>query len=646
MAKQSLLVKIFPEKLSITKALLLAIILLFSVGGILYGLSLVFFRTFSATFILSPLLIFLPMLLIKKNQTIKTGLLIFLAGLFFSSLVLMRYYPRGSKIGMFFTVQEAKSLADKLVAKNIEMEGNNPLKPSYEKYYRSMGVSFLAKKIMSLKALFGLSFEMPWPEKQFVSLVKAGADAAPSYKYPATQFVLRRAVEAGSNLIVFGDLQGSFDSLARDCAKLLELGLIDEKFKLKSDKDYIFVTGDAISRSPYQLEMLSLIFLIWFANPKNFIYIRGNHEENNYWYEYGLKTELEIRCKPFSSDPIPFDKEINKVFSVMPSGVYLKMPDAEPSFLRLSHFGAERSNLFVKETENKLFKFVSEATTSLDAIAYDAVKDEPANKEIPLKAIIKSEKKRETYQDMDGMRLMPAEAGVTSWTIMSCPSEVFQKGVKFFFDAFAVIKVEPKIEDTLITLYKQDVRTKDGFKDRKVWLVSGQDYDPNKKPEPKKEDKNKKDEKDSEKESSDKKNVEKIDKKDKDPKEEKREERVDTKVKDDSKSEGKSEPAKEERSEKQEKPSEKPKDADQNKEAKEDSKSKEQKAEKKEEVKKESENKKASSEDKPQKQDEKAEKKNSELGTEEKASEEKKKKEQDGESDKKSADTKPEDKKN
>ena len=80
-----------------------------------------------------------------------------------------------------------------------------------------------------------------------------------------------------------------------------------------------------------------------------------------------------------------------------------------------------------------------------------------------MKAIVSLILKRTEYQPMDGLRLLPNDRGATAWTILSCPTEIYRKGLKFFHDAFAIISAGKKLEDWKITLYNQDTRTKKGF---------------------------------------------------------------------------------------------------------------------------------------------------------------------------------------
>jgi hypothetical protein len=76
---------------------------------------------------------------------------------------------------------------------------------------------------------------------------------------------------------------------------------------------------------------------------------------------------------------------------------------------------------------------------------------------------------------MDGLRQLPPEGGVSSWTVFSAPTQIYQEGVSFFNDAFAILQTSSDIDEWKITLYYQDVRKLDGYKTRTCNVLSGED---------------------------------------------------------------------------------------------------------------------------------------------------------------------------
>lgn len=379
----------------------------------------------------------------------------------------------------FSLISQIKSFSESLEKKKIEMENKNLLKPVYDQYYLSSQKSSVGTKLNSWLVRLKLRELPAWSPACFCYLLSQVISLESRQTLPKSDFVTKCGLASTGKIIVLGELQGSFDSLVRSCEKLKDLGVLDDSLKLKSQADMIVLMGDVVSRSPYQLETLSLVFRLIINNPSQIIYIKGNHETDNYWQEFNLKSELIYRAGPVVgfAQALPLEKEINMFFASLPVAAYFSLPGSESlGYLRISHYGADRSPLFAKTSENKLSEFLLAKPTEgkLESCSFASVREKTEGKDIPIKAIIKGERKRDTYQDMDGLRLLPPEDGVTAWTVLSCPNEVYQKGLKFFFDSFVLINFAGKdAADSKLTLFKQDVRSKGGFVSREQLLLSG-----------------------------------------------------------------------------------------------------------------------------------------------------------------------------
>jgi hypothetical protein len=63
---------------------------------------------------------------------------------------------------------------------------------------------------------------------------------------------------------------------------------------------------------------------------------------------------------------------------------------------------------------------------------------------------------------------------VVAWTVLSCPTKIYQQGINFFHDAFIMINItSEQVSQWTITLYNQDVRVKNGFAQRTHNFISG-----------------------------------------------------------------------------------------------------------------------------------------------------------------------------
>ncbi len=442
-----------------------------------YFLNKIFASAYIFLFLISPIFFIIGIILKIFSQQENAHILFSMLGTLLS-LASFFLINDGNTPTCFNNLEELQKFSEKLMQRKVEMENSNLLKPSYDKYYASLRPSFFNSRLKAVFRFLRISPKQVWNAASVEGLIKQSLEIVKKSNFPKGDFVSKLALSENSKVVVVGDVMGTFDSFVRDLSKLKELDFIDSNFKIKKPTDFIFLTGDAVSRSPYQLELLSLLLKLFVTNPTQFIYIKGNHESDNYWKEFSLKTELHARLNNVTSDNQNFEDLVSQFFATLPSGVYLKTPTPELHFIRISHYGAERSPYFVQESENKFFTFLSlpQEPGIVSFMSFNQVREESPEKNVPLVAILKSEKKRESYQDMDGLRLLSPENGVTAWTVMSCPSEIFQKGLKFFFDAFVVLSFGKNLEtDYKISLYKQDVRIKTGFTSREANLTTGQD---------------------------------------------------------------------------------------------------------------------------------------------------------------------------
>jgi hypothetical protein len=381
----------------------------------------------------------------------------------------------------FTTLSRVKSYAVNNPEEKVEMENSDLVRPSYEAYYKSLRNGFWRSKFNSIKHVLRIGEGKIWTVFALFNLLKKVNTGFSMAKLNQQDYIVRISPAEGSKIMIWGDLQGAFHSLSRDLLHLQSLGILGDDFKLKSQSDYMIFNGDVVSRSAFQLETLGLVLRLLKENPDRVFYVRGNHESKNYWHGFGFKNELKARAGHISKQSIPLEEEINFLFDSLPVGIYVKALSKEKqAFVRVAHYGASGNDVFLPENEKKYYSFLTNNDDPVGTTKYlkisDAKEDQNAL-EVPLKAIINSEKNRATYQYMDGLRLISPENGITSWTIISCPTEIYRKGLKFFYDAFAIVKVSEQIEQWQITLHKQDMRALLGFENRENYLVSSQKTD-------------------------------------------------------------------------------------------------------------------------------------------------------------------------
>ncbi|MBM3887448.1 hypothetical protein FJ364_05965 [Candidatus Dependentiae bacterium] len=131
--------------------------------------------------------------------------------------------------------------------------------------------------------------------------------------------------------------------------------------------------------------------------------------------------------------------------------------------------------MVAKTNEKRYFYFLRGNDTVLDL---DKVVEKPNDeneKPVPiLKATVRDIRKRSSYEQMDGMRALPPEGNATAWTVFSSPNASYRTGLKFIYDAFAVITPAAKYSDWKITLYNRSVESKEPtFKTREEAFLAG-----------------------------------------------------------------------------------------------------------------------------------------------------------------------------
>lgn len=374
---------------------------------------------------------------------------------------------------VFSTIAETDSYAQS-VNELTPMDGLNTIKPSFDSYYATLRLTTPKKIINKISWLLyytGIVKRPAWSITGFKKLVERITIRNEKKGFKGN-FIAKITGSKDDRYIVFGTLQGAFHSLLRDLHYLKDQGIISDTFTIIKPHHYVIIMGEAIDRSAFTLETLSLVMKILEANPDKAIYLRGGHESKNYWQEHTLKTELMIRARDISLSKIPLEKEINRFFNTLPLAFYIGMfPTPTKDFIRISKRGIGSDPLV---DERNLAAFLATPHSGIVSQTV-SLNDNPANTSVTIRAILKSEKKRYSYQFMEGLRTLPYDTGVTAWTLLSCPTVVYAtaKGMKFFFDAFTVITPEEKINDWTISLYRRDRRTNNPFFPKVFNLIAG-----------------------------------------------------------------------------------------------------------------------------------------------------------------------------
>lgn len=371
----------------------------------------------------------------------------------------------------------------------IQMDRINLERPEYESYYQknvaSTACSIIYEQISFLLSRLGLK-KSPTFSVSFFKTILENVTKNRVENGWTDELAQKIEVQTTSRVIVFGPIQGAFHSLVRDLEKLKELNLIDENLKLINPNFYLVFLGNAINRSPYTLETFTLILKLMEKNPLNTIYLKGTNEFPSSWKNLTLKRALEIRAKNLSSSTIPLEKEVQSFFDTLPIITYCTTPFTTQESIPYLKLAPSIDNSQINEllsNFNPLDLLLSKAAVNgfnTIKLSNNSSKRLFSNKPQPkLLATICDIKKRDHYEQMDGLRMIPPLGGSIAWTIMSCPTEPYRIGFKFFNDAFTVISPANNIDAWEICLYFRDVRSSENkfFNKRLFNLFSGKQLD-------------------------------------------------------------------------------------------------------------------------------------------------------------------------
>lgn len=358
----------------------------------------------------------------------------------------------------------------------VPLESDNAVKPEFGKYYERFKPGVVKTMKRNLRRI-GELLHLAKKPLFSPSFFKAALDDV--NKMRATRGYKKKSVElvqasVQSTFICFGDLQSAFHSLVLDLNKIKELGYLDEKLVLTKPDSYLVFLGNVVNRAPHTMETLAVVLQLLRRNPDRVLYTKGSHESEGYWQEHTLKTELKLRAADLSKETIPLEPEITTFFNTVTFASYIAMPTADKNaFVRVSRLDrAEMSDqCFAPFLLGK-----PSGTFSVFGWDHKGFPDVDANSpQVNIKAILKVEKKRETYQPNEGLRLMEPDMGATTWTLISCPTLAYEKALKFHNDAFAIVQAGAQLTDWTIELYWQSRLDRKGFQTKKFYFLSGEE---------------------------------------------------------------------------------------------------------------------------------------------------------------------------
>jgi len=218
---------------------------------------------------------------------------------------------------------------NKKFMKNFEFS-DNILKNIY--YFYNLYSIFTVRKTKKFgklwKNLVNINF--------LINLLK---ECSPNFELTNEQTYIYKK-RTNKNVIVFGDIHGSFHTVFRQLLRLHKFGVLNI-YEFKINPEYIIIfLGDIVDRGLYSLEVILIVLLLIKNNPDQVIYNRGNHEEFITNLNGGLMNEIKLKVSEDKQELL--FQSINEFFNKLPSSVYLKINN---SSFYLSHGGFSKHEL-------------------------------------------------------------------------------------------------------------------------------------------------------------------------------------------------------------------------------------------------------------------------------------------------------------
>lgn len=410
--------------------------------------------------------------------SIVGGLLILLAVLFFIA-------PPPQWTSGFETIDEVVADANSKEELAAPESYKDHRRPSWKTYHTKTQPGFIGKKINNLLSWIGIARRPNWSSSYFVHLLEKRIKEREAKGLVSKQeYVMRITPNKRSRFIIWGDMSGAYHSMVRALQKLIKLDIFDGNLKLKNPNDYVAFMGDVASRSPFIMELLTLIMKLEERNPDRIAYMSGNNERRGSWYPYGLREEIGFKAPHLTSEEKPLYKVIERYFETLPLGTYISVPPhKDTDFVRLSHFALETPSKetyreFVEQLNDTYYsKALLEDRTELvnKVVLLPEKREVPDVERVSVRAIIKSYRKMKEYQKNAGLRFLVPDKSATAWTILSSPTVFANKYFDFWDDAFVILQVAPALEDWTIELHTRDIRKKDNFRQIKYEFLSGEE---------------------------------------------------------------------------------------------------------------------------------------------------------------------------
>jgi len=343
---------------------------------------------------------------------------------------------------------------------------SHPLDPNYTEFYREHTPTLVRRTLEAL----GLAPTPMWTPYDCAAVLNAIESRL--YTHAEQSPVLHLQAKPETKLYIWGKLHAAFHSFVRDLRYLRDQGVINNDLEIQSPHSYFVFTGNAIDLSAYSMETLTLLGTLIIKNPEQVIYLEGEHEEQHYWENFGLKRQVDIYTKSLYYN-VPLQEIIDSFFKRLPHALYVTTDADSNHALYIANQGIRQQMYNLRDSEQKpspeqrIVRFETTTTTP-----------QKVHSDLDIVSLIRNENWLYNQRAHDGLGMLEQEQGATTWTSLSSPVYTHRTYYPFTKDAFVCVDVATSIQGSTITLFNKPYDKDVDFQRGKAYdLYTGIPYD-------------------------------------------------------------------------------------------------------------------------------------------------------------------------
>eukprot|EP01138_Halocafeteria_seosinensis_P000984 gb/GECG01001007.1/.p1 GENE.gb/GECG01001007.1/~~gb/GECG01001007.1/.p1 ORF type:complete len:837 (+),score=79.38 gb/GECG01001007.1/:1-2511(+) len=219
------------------------------------------------------------------------------------------------------------------------------------------------KQMMDEKSWYDQDSRLPpnWDTRQFLQETHfTNLNARTSYRgrgkgseeeEALLPFVQKLLLPQDAVVATFGDLHGSVHSLLRELAGLVDMGYLDDTFRIRDEwkaKFFMICLGDYVDRGAYGVEVFATLLRLKAANPENMFFSRGNHEDKPQNVMGTFYDELVGKFPRTSTDNLT---KVFRFYDLLPMAIFVGQANSrtlagewaknDPQYIQACHGGLE-----------------------------------------------------------------------------------------------------------------------------------------------------------------------------------------------------------------------------------------------------------------------------------------------------------------